>query len=494
MRLRILSVLAVVLTSPPAKAQMPYPPSYPTTGPGYAMPFAPGTPSPGWAGSPYAPPAMPGPVPPPPMYYGPLMPAPYPVFNPPASGKAGAAASIPFLPRKEPDAKMDHSPRREGLQGLLVKRPKAEAKTDAKPVSFAPGMPLWSDDAHGPDHAPAPDPLPPDRGPHGYRFYGKAEYLYFWVRNQRIPVLLTGQPIGGGAELPLVGGDGGLDFDNAERQGFRLTQGYWLDCHQTFALEGSFMMFGERSPSYSARSNGDLILRRPFINAATGLPDSLVVAEPGRPGGFDINTVNRMYSADLNLRCELLRACWFHTDLLLGFRFFRLEDDFNMRSFTDVLNVAFTDRFATDNTFYGAQIGFESEVQWGALFFDVWGKIALGNNHQRIRIEGNTVNNAGGVITVTPGGLFAQPSNIGDHGHDEFAVLPELGFNFGWRVLDHLRLTFGYTFLYLNRTARPGEYLDPVIDRAQAVPAPPFTLNSTGYFAHSLSAGLEFRY
>ena len=41
--------------------------------------------------------------------------------------------------------------------------------------------------------------------------------------------------------------------------------------------------------------------------------------------------------------------------------------------------------------------------------------------------------------------------------HDEFAVLPELGFNVGWQYNPLWRFYVGYTFLYWSDVARPGD-------------------------------------
>src|SRR5438309_1388204 len=78
---------------------------------------------------------------------------------------------------------------------------------------------------------------------------------------------------------------------------------------------------------------------------------------------------------------------------------------------------------------------------------DLLGKLALGTTHEVVNIKGDTtLNLPGGVSLVEPGGLLAQPTNIGHYSADRFAVVPELGLKLGYQVTAHMRLTAGYTF------------------------------------------------
>ena len=45
------------------------------------------------------------------------------------------------------------------------------------------------------------------------------------------------------------------------------------------------------------------------------------------------------------------------------------------------------------------------------------------------------------------GGVFAQPSNIGHHQRDRFAVVPEAALKVGYRLTSWASLFVGYTFL-----------------------------------------------
>jgi len=68
---------------------------------------------------------------------------------------------------------------------------------------------------------------------------------------------------------------------------------------------------------------------------------------------------------------------------------------------------------------------------------------------------------------VQQGGLLALPSNIGTQTRNRFAVIPELGVKVGYQLTDHIRVYAGYNFLYASSVVRPGNQIDPVINRAQ---------------------------
>jgi hypothetical protein len=219
-----------------------------------------------------------------------------------------------------------------------------------------------------------------------------------------------------------------------------------------------------------------------------------VIAEPGRQGIFQVDTMFRFWSGEANLRCELCRGKCYHFDVLFGFRYAELDEDINITSSTNIANVTSHDLFSADNSFAGGQTGLEWEFQYGRLFVDLWGKVAIGNNHQRIINQGNTVQVTDSGTTTTPGGLLALASNSGEFTRNQFAVLPEVGINFGVKLTDHLRVSVGYSFLYLSNVVRPGDQIDTTIDPTQGVPAPPFQFRDTSFWAHGINAGLEFRY
>src|SRR5262249_49760490 len=128
-------------------------------------------------------------------------------------------------------------------------------------------------------------------------------------------------------------------------------------------------------------------------------------------------------------------------------------------------SISTADRFSDRNYFYGGQVGADLTVCRGRLSVDVLGKVALGDVHEGAGIDGRpTVRPFTNVSVTVPSGGFALPSISGRSSRDEFAVLPEVGVNFGFEVTRHLRATVGYSFLYLSNAYRPGDLIDRTLN------------------------------
>jgi hypothetical protein len=107
-------------------------------------------------------------------------------------------------------------------------------------------------------------------------------------------------------------------------------------------------------------------------------------------------------------------------------------------------------------------------VQRSAVTIDFLGKIAMGDMHQVLNINGATnVLRPNGSTTVLKGGLLALRSNIGSHERDELAFVPEVGVNIGLHLTRRLKARVGYSFLWVSRVARAGEQIDPVVNVTQ---------------------------
>ena len=104
-------------------------------------------------------------------------------------------------------------------------------------------------------------------------------------------------------------------------------------------------------------------------------------------------------------------------------------------------------------------------------------------------------------MTTGNQGLYAQPSNIGQHHHTVFAVMPEGSANFGWEPFSWLKLQVGYTFMYLNRVIRPGESIDrsvniqPIGATQQIGSAQPVAnFNQVGFWVQFVNLGVGFTF
>jgi hypothetical protein len=372
-----------------------------------------------------------------------------------------------------------------------------------------------------------------------YRWYGSAEYLLWWIKNSQVPALVTTgsptDPVPGALVFPsstavLFGGS----LDNDERSGGRFRLGYWFNDDRTLGLEAGFFFLGQRSLGFSAGSGGLPILTRPFFDANPEAMGEAVqfVANPLLPqlptvpanaGRISIDSSSQLWGAELNLRSNLWCGPRFSFDLLGGFRFLSLRE--NLGILEDIVvtapgeagppagtRIVVSDSFSTKNQFYGEQIGAVLELRRNRWFIDLTGKCALGLTRETVGINGYTAFTLPGTATsVASGGLLAQPTNIGRYSRDIFAVVPEVGVSVGYQITDSWRAFVGYNFLYWSNVVRPGDQIDRVVNSTQlpqfdangrpvargpltGPPRPAFAFNSTDFFAHGLTFGMELRY
>jgi hypothetical protein len=403
---------------------------------------------------------------------------------------------------------------------------------------------------------PATDPAAPsifEAAPVS-RIYSGADYLFWWAKGAPLSVPLVstgpiatthhglvGPPAMNAADTTILYGapfgiaKGGHNIqDFPPFSGMRLTVGYWLDDAQRFAIEGSGFMLGRRSTGYTIRGdqNGNPVLGIPIYNSETyggiffpGVPpgeDSLPFALPSDPnrfrgdtgiitGGIKITNSLRLWGAEATGVVSLFRGSSLEMFGIVGFRYLDLSETFNLNCDIEGVSGQYvnqsgvvSDTFQTRNHFYGGIIGLRSRYSFDRLSFDLTGRVALGSNYEVQNVWGAfTSINYPTPLTTGSEGVFAQPANEGRRSGSRFAVVPEVQLKLGYAVTPRLRATLGYDFLYMTNVLRPGDQIDRNLPKGQTFnqamsvfsstsPAPMF--NTTGFFAHGLSAGLEFSY
>jgi hypothetical protein len=133
------------------------------------------------------------------------------------------------------------------------------------------------------------------------------------------------------------------------------------------------------------------------------------------------------------------------------------------------------------------------------------GKLALGDLHESVNIQGSSTLVQPGLPNITvPGGQFAAPSNIGRATRDRFAAMPELEISIAYQISPNFQFFIGYNLLYLNKVARPGNQVDLIVDtrgnqidagftgEATLFPRPFFT--DSNFWAQGLDFGLQVSY
>lgn len=357
----------------------------------------------------------------------------------------------------------------------------------------------------------------------GCCLWASAEYLLWGIRDQRYPALVTTNrpPLIGALNQPgttILFGGGGQAVHENEFSGGRFFVGYWFDTCDPKGIEFGYFGLGSRSQHFGAGSNQFPVLARPFLSQNTGLETVELTAFPGVGlGRVDVTTTSRLWGAEANYRCNACCGCWYRIDFLAGVRYAQLTESLNINEQISVAGAnplgfpvgtaaSVSDRFGTRNEFVGGQVGADMNFHYGCWSVDLLGKLALGNNHEVVNIQGSQiVTTPGGVPQVFNGGLLALPSNSGRFTRDRFSVMPELGVKLGYNITDNLRVTVGYTWVYWSSVVRPAYQIDRVLDmnqipnfaRGPAVvgasrPGVPFT--QSDFWAQGVSFGLEYNY
>ncbi|MBI2481690.1 MAG: BBP7 family outer membrane beta-barrel protein [Planctomycetia bacterium] len=338
------------------------------------------------------------------------------------------------------------------------------------------------------DVAPAPpsDDLVYFGGPSN-RWWVRGEYLLWWTDGLRTPPLVstsadkTVQAAAGVLDqgaTTLFGGD----LLTNSRSGGRIRFGTWLNECRRFGVEGEYFALGDINANFAASSTGSPILARPFFNALSNAEDSELIAFPGVVSGtVDANAQGSLQSAGARLLWNLCQSgdpielCSIERsearlDLLLGYRFLRLDDSLQMREqlTSQLANEPGTfdinDSFVTRNEFHGGEVGLSRTESYRRWTLDMLFKIAFGNVRESVSINGNTIIDDGTGPEAFTGGLLAQRTNSGDFTRDRFALIPELGVTIGYQLTPRWQANFGYSLIYWDRVVRAGEQIDRTVN------------------------------
>lgn len=363
------------------------------------------------------------------------------------------------------------------------------------------------------------------------RFYSSADFLLWWVPTIKTPLPITlasTQPFTGGTLPPSQVAIGSTDLISTLRVGGRIGGGIWLDpCHIN-GIDANFFFVGPATRDLFATTTAALpTLLRPYVvinqPVAGGQPTppgrpnfADIVAQNGDTGTVNVHTYSFLTGADVNYRRNIIANCNTTFDMLFGFRYMNLTESLSITENGSQTNAttamtttgSLNDSFRTTNNFFGGQIGFIVQKQWGPWSADFFTKVGAGDNYSVVTIKGSaSFNNPTAAFNQ---GLFAQPSNIGAWNSHHFSILTETGLNIGYNLTPRLRVHAGYSVLYWSNVLKPGDQIDPIVDET-LVPKPPGTpaqflplhpsdphpvvpFKRSDFFAHGVNLGVTYRW
>lgn len=256
---------------------------------------------------------------------------------------------------------------------------------------------------------------------------------------------------------------GGRPYETGPQQGGRFSVGYRFS--PDWALEGIGFFLSETSVTKTVSSSGapgSLRLVAPQFRVNDPRETILTLANPDEFfAAARESLTSAMHGAELNVARRVARGRGWRVDVLGGVRYLRLNERLSFSASSVAIETPDvfepTDVFDTDNRFYGGQIGVKGGYAWRAWFAEGTAKVALGVMRQSVDVSGTLVTNDFNNLEATQtfaGGIFAQPTNIGRHDRDRFAVVPEVGLKVGYRVTSWASVFVGYTFLYASSGPR----------------------------------------
>jgi len=370
----------------------------------------------------------------------------------------------------------------------------------------------------------------------------RGDYHLWWTSGPHLPPLVTASPPDTPRDEAGVLGFpntsilfGGRDVHEDARSGARITLGFWHDCRRIWGLEGDFWDMAGEWTAFTATGDGEPILARPFCDIQTARQNAKLVSFPDvLAGTVSVRTNDHFRSAGIwllrNLSCceggcidaydcgscggDKCGGCqtapYCHrVDLLAGYRYYRFEDRLAVREQLVAIDPIFEgttfdihDRFRADNEFHGGEFGLRSRFHYGCWSLEILAKLALGNNHQVVVINGSTTTAIPNLVPITePGGLLAGRTNLGRFEVDQFTLVPQLGVELGCQLTRRLRGYVGYNLLYWAHLQRAADQIDFEVDQRNTPPLqaggtthPEPQLFSNDFWAQGLNFGLECRF
>jgi hypothetical protein len=337
--------------------------------------------------------------------------------------------------------------------------------------------------------------------------WASAEALMWWGKGRSTVPLATSGTNGILPNAPILFGDGSVG--NRLAAGARADFGFWVDdCENLGVGLKVWGLNGDSSEFHGQSLTGSPVLARPFYNVVQDQEDAFLVASPGLlVGTLAADTNSSMLATEAYLRSSMFAGRGYNIDFIGGYHFLRFDNDLSVFSNSMSIDPAgvvpvgtiidVLDEFNAENEFHGGMFGLASEARYGKWSLGSVFKCSVGNMRQTVGIDGyQSVTTPNNASTITPGGILAQPTNMGTYERDVTAWIPELTLNVGYDVRNWLRFTVGYNALWISNAAFAGDQIDYNVNPTQfggnpliGPASPSFTFQENDYWLHGLTIG-----
>lgn len=347
------------------------------------------------------------------------------------------------------------------------------------------------------------------------RWRVRVDYLYWYLRELRVPPMLTFAPEGGSGVIGEPGtiiarGDGRLRSRHHRYIGVRATVDLWVNQEEDrrFQVRGFFL---ERDSSYfTVKYDRVPTLAVPYVDATTGRQQALIVQGvtpegERRHGGSVVYSRIEVFGEEGNYVWGLYDSEASHLDVFVGGRFLQMRERLDQTASYRILPedstlVGIEDHLQTFNRFYGVQAGLAGDLQFGRWSLLGRAAVALGGTEQLLRTKAGRVIHTPERRDTVGYGLRVLPGNTGRFHRGVFDVVTDVELGVGFDVTRHIRLCAGYSFLTWTRLLRPGDQLEP-INLSQVSPSglrgplqPTIPFREDFFWAHGVNVGLEVRW
>jgi hypothetical protein len=265
------------------------------------------------------------------------------------------------------------------------------------------------------------------------------------------------------------------------RDGYRVFGGVWLDCCRTCSVGVDYFDAGNDDYSFTSENDPTRVVGRPFFDTELGTDGLQLVSVPGElEGTVRVKSSDGFRGAGITFNRQLWQCCdpcscnSRELSFLGGYRFYEYDTNLTITENLLVLPGTQTplvpgttffvqDRFRTHNEFNGGEIGLQGFSKHCCWWLDGMAKIAMGEQHRRVTVDGQTVIDVpgGGTSTAAGGLLTSEVTNIGHYDDSDFVVIPEFRLGIGGQLTHYCSIRAGYNVIIWNDVARAASHLPP---------------------------------